>query len=96
VTKKRMTPTQVATAKALQARAVAHAQAPVIVHVPSSANKQEVTEDDVKVLYRICVHRGVLVQLLKAHTGHNGDAELYEMVMGKLQHTMDQMGLTCV
>lgn len=69
---------------------------PIPQYSPMAPNSEPVTDDDVKVLYRICTYRSVLVGLLEAHIGGNGDAELYERVMGKLQYAMDQMGLTCV
>jgi len=64
--------------------------------VPSitGANTEPVTDDDIKVLYRVCKFRSLMVALLKDKAGDNGDAELYDRVMGKLQHTMDLMGLT--
>jgi len=61
-----------------------------------AANTGEVTDENIKVLYRICMHRGVMVALLANQQGGNGDAELYDEVLGKLQHTMDKMGLTCI
>ena len=54
-----------------------------------------VTDDDVKVLYRIAMHRNVIVKLLREQEGVNShDADLYDRVMGQLQHAMDKMGLT--
>ena len=62
---------------------------------PMTANTDPVTDEDIRVLYRICLHRDVLVNLLKAQPGQDSDAAWYDIAMGKLQHTMDKMGLTC-
>ena len=68
-----------------------------MVALKQQPNTDQVTKNDVKVLYRICMHRSVMVKLLRQQEGNvSSDADLYDRVMGQLQHTMDKMGLTTI
>ncbi len=61
-----------------------------------TANTDPVTKQDIFVLYRICLHREAISELLAESEGGADDADRFNQAMGKLQHTMNKLGLDSV